>query len=343
MHTTLSSARASVRSNLSIALLTCFLIAQVAMGDMHDPRDERIATLRTWFHVNSPDGPVDEEGIQEFLDALKEVHFIDAVAADGRAAAIINNGYTSKHGVAGLTTAELVDLGFLQGNAKQMSMYLGSRPRDPSPARPLPVGPLSIAASQQHSAHVGAAVAMAVATSQTKIKLFDGSTSNPTVSSVLKWARRHMEKVNIAGFGTLTATLQKLIDDMTMDLTPFITAEPALSDDRAYVREVFASLTPDQIKKYADGEVNSALTMMQNVMKSIADTKMSIYITHATTFSNVSTTIDSHAVLGRFKNFTATLSEVRFHKLFDLKDAIKKIVAVIAPNVFLVNEVIASN
>ena len=53
-----------------------------------------------------------------------------------------------------------------------------------------------------------------------------------------------MEKANIAGFGTLTATLQKLIDDMTMDLTPFITAEPALSDDRAYVREVFASLTP---------------------------------------------------------------------------------------------------
>ena len=80
---------------------------------------------------------------------------------------------------------------------------------------------------------------------------------------------------------------------------------------------------------------------MQNVMKSIADTKMSIYITHATTFSNVSTTIDSHAVLGRFKNFTSTLSEVRFHKLFDLKDAVKKIVAVIAPNVFLVNEVIA--
>ena len=143
MHTTPSSVRASVRNNLSIALLTCFLIAQVVMGDMLDPRDERIATLRTWFHVNSPDGPVDEEGIQEFLDALKEVHFIDAVAADGRAAAIINSGYTSKHhdGVAGLTTAELVDLGFLRGNAKQMSMYLGSRPRDPSPARPLAVGP----------------------------------------------------------------------------------------------------------------------------------------------------------------------------------------------------------
>ena len=162
MHTTLSSARASVRSNPLIDILTCFLIAQVAMGDMPSARDERIATLQTWFHVNGPDGPVNEEGIQEFLDELKEVHFMDAVAADGRAAAIISSGYTSKHGVAGLTAAELVDLGFLRGNAKQMAMYLGSRPRDPSPARPLPVGPLSIAASQQHSAHVGAAVAMAV-------------------------------------------------------------------------------------------------------------------------------------------------------------------------------------
>ena len=76
-----------------------------------------------------------------------------------------------------------------------------------------------------------------------------------------------------------------------MDLAPFIIAEPALSDDSAYIREVFASLTPDQIKKYADGEANSTLTMRQNVMRYIVGTKMSIYITHATTFNNVSKTI----------------------------------------------------
>ena len=51
-----------------------------------------------------------------------------------------------------------------------------------------------------------------------------------------------------------------------MDLAPFITAEPVLSDDGAYAREVFVSLTTDQIKKYADGETASALTMMQNVI-----------------------------------------------------------------------------
>ena len=158
------------------------------MADV-DQRDQRIATLQTWFHVSKPDGPVDEAGLQSFLDAMSEVHFMAAVAADGRAAAVISAGYTSKHDVAGLTADDLKDLGFLPGNAKRMATYLGSRPRDPSPARPLPVGPLSIAASQQHSAHVGAAVAMAVATSQTKIKLFDGSTSNPTVSAALKWAR----------------------------------------------------------------------------------------------------------------------------------------------------------
>ena len=145
---------------------------------------------------------------------------MDAVAAGGRAAAVITAGHTSKHGVAGLTADGPKDLGFLPGNA--IKACLGSRPRDHSPARPLPVGPLSIVASQQHLAHVGAAVAMAVATSQTKIKLFDGSTSNPTVSAALKWARKHVEKANIAGFGALTATLQKLIHGMTVDLAPHI-------------------------------------------------------------------------------------------------------------------------
>ena len=47
--------------------------------------------------------------------------------------------------------------------------------------------------------------------------------------------------------------------------------------------------------------------MAQNVLKPVADAKMPIYTTHATTFSNVITAIDPHAVLGRFKNFTATL------------------------------------
>ena len=70
-------------------------------------------------------------------------------------------------------------------------------------------------------------------------------------------------------------------------LTPHITAEPAAADDKSYAREVFASLTPDQSKKYGGGEKVSALTLIQNVMKTIADTKMAVYVTKATEFSRL--------------------------------------------------------
>ena len=137
---------------------------------------------------------------------------------------------------------------------------------------------------------------MAVTTSQTKIKLNDGSTSNTTVSSVIKWAKKHLEKSNISGYGTITVTavLQLLIDDMTLDLEPHIIAEPVATNDKSYVREVFASLTPDQAKKYGDGKKFSALILIQIVMKTIADTKMAVYTTKATEFSSFNATVEAH-------------------------------------------------
>ena len=217
------------------------------MGDAPDSRDQRLAALKTWFHVSNPDGPIVEADVQVFLDEIKELHYMDTVAAPGRAASIVNEGYTSAHAVAVMNTEELVSLGFVLGNAKRVAMYLGSRPREPSPARQLPLGPLSLAASQQNSTQIASAVAMAVTTAQTKIKLADGSTSNVTVSAALKWARKHLEKTNISGYGTITIVLQMLIDDMTMDIVPHIIAEPVTTDDKSYIREVFASLTPEQV------------------------------------------------------------------------------------------------
>ena len=95
------------------------------------------------------------------------------------------------------------------------------------------------------------------------------------------------------------------------------------------------------IPKYGDGEKISALTLIQNVMKTIADTKMVVKITKATEFSSFTAIVDALAVNCRFKNFTAVLNRVRYHKMFEMKDAVKKRVVVIAPNVFLVKEVIA--
>ena len=82
---------------------------------------------------------------------------------------------------------------------------------------------------------------------------------------------------------------------------------------KSYTREGFASLTPDQIQKFGGGEKESSVILIQNVMKYIADMKMSVYVTHATSFTAVSSTIDPHAVRGRFNNFTSLLNEVRFN------------------------------
>ena len=264
------------------------------MGDIPDPREAHIARLSTWFHMSNADGPVDEEGIQKFLDEVKEVHFTD-VNGDGRAASILQNGYSSVHDIAQMTAAELREVGFLAGQAKRVSMYLGGRARDPSPARPLPHGPISVANSVQHSAQIGAAVARAVTTSQTKIRLSDGST-NPTVNATIKWARKHLEKVNISGFNTLTAVLRKLGDDITIDITADIIAEPVRTDDALYVSEVNASLTPEQLDKFSDDERHSAVTLIQNVLKNVADTKTAVYMPHISAFSSFSSTFDDHAV-----------------------------------------------
>ena len=84
MHSPLDKARAHLARSPLIAgaLPIACILAQVIMADM-DARDQRIAiaTLQTWFHVSNPDGPVNEAGLQSFLDELKDVHYMDAVAA----------------------------------------------------------------------------------------------------------------------------------------------------------------------------------------------------------------------------------------------------------------------
>ena len=134
----------AARTTQLFVLFTFCIIAQVTMGDFSNERDARIAKLQTWFHMSNADGPVNEEGIQLFLDEIKEVHFTD-VNGDGRAASILQNGYSSVHDIAQMTSVELRETGFLAGQAKRVGMYLGSRPRDPSPARALPHGPISVA------------------------------------------------------------------------------------------------------------------------------------------------------------------------------------------------------
>ena len=93
------------------------------------------------------------------------------------------------------------------------------------------------------------------------------------------------------------------------------------------------------LKKNADTERASGCLLVQNVLKSIADSKTPIYVHHIGAFMALQVTPDSHGMKGRFSDAEAKLTGVKWHKMFDLTGGIKKVVAIIHPNPFLVNEV----
>ena len=307
-------------------------------ADEANDLQRRIQSLRDWYSTSEPEAPVTVESLQLFLDELADVHFLPLVKEDGRAASIIDAGYSSTHMIADITMSELIGFGFPQGNAKKMASYLGSEPA-PRPPSQLLINN-SAAASAQHSAQLGAAVAAAVTSASTKIQLFNSSDKRPTVSSTVRWAKKHLEKSNAGGF-YLTSIIQMLVDNAKVDLAPHILVMPASTSDRAYAREVVSSMTADQMEKYGSGEVDSAVKLIQTVILKIADFKMDEYIHNVAAFNSYEGSTDASSVKARFHHFTGLLMEVRYHKMFEVQKAVEKMVAVISPMPFLVNEVFA--
>jgi hypothetical protein len=71
----------------------------------------------------------------------------------------------------------------------------------------------------------------------------------------------------------------------------------------------------------------------------IADYKMDEYIHHVAAFNAYEGSTDANSVKARFQHFSGLLTEVRYHKMFEVQKAVEKMVAVPMP--FLVNEVFA--
>lgn len=224
--------RTHVAILLTLLFLTIVAIPQVRVSDFEmADRAARVTALHAYFDLSADDGAVDEAPIKIFLDEFAAVHHQPDVAADGRTAAIVANGYTSRHDVAEITRDEFVGMGFLPGNAKRLATYLGGDGITPAVAAPL--GQPADAVSQaQPNAQLGAAVAMAVTSAQKVIALCDGSSSRPTVGAVIKWLKKHRDKVNTTGF-PLLRVIQFLMDDFEIDLAPHIIADPALTADAA--------------------------------------------------------------------------------------------------------------
>ena len=81
--------------------------------------------LIAWFNQIDANKAVDTEHIQDFLDAAADLNYMAPMAADGKAQAIIDNGYTSSHSLCELTADDLRGMGFLNAHAKKLATYLG--------------------------------------------------------------------------------------------------------------------------------------------------------------------------------------------------------------------------
>ena len=69
--------------------------------------------LEGFFSAAEPNAAADLELVQEFLDLAAGVHFIPGCSVDGRAQAIIDNGFTSRHAIAELSESDLRAMNFL--------------------------------------------------------------------------------------------------------------------------------------------------------------------------------------------------------------------------------------
>lgn len=284
-----------------------------------------------WFNPADENKAVDIEHIQDFLNAAAAVNFMEPMAADGRAKSFIDNGYTSAHAICELTSSDLRGMGFLNAHANKLARYLGEPAV--SVQQPQALSDVNTSASM-----MGAVMASAVADASTVVTLGTATDKRPTVAQCMKWLEAHNAKQMRTGY-SLSAAFQALMDDAHTDLAIHITAEPASSHDKAYIRSIMSSLSPQQLTKYGDVTCTSALLLAQKVLKSICEPGMSVYMPNASAFFEFQQTNEEYGVKNRFGQFQSKLMEVRFHKMFEVEEGFKKLVSVINPKQYLLNEV----
>jgi hypothetical protein len=133
--------------------------------------------LLGFFALSNMDGPVDEDAIQEFLDLAAATHHMPPIASDGRAKAIFENGFQSRHSVALLTESDLIGMRFLAGHARVLARYLGGAKVEKGPVAgdehgPIAADALTAVTAAAHS--TAALMASAVMDAQSKVELNGG-------------------------------------------------------------------------------------------------------------------------------------------------------------------------
>jgi ribosomal protein S17E len=168
--------------------------------------------------------------------------------------------------------------------------------------------------------------------------LNSGKDERPPVRAVRTWIKEHLQRWRVSE-SQLDFVLEKTLEDPEVDLALFITAEPLHSTNKSAYRRVKASLTSDQFSGYGGAETESASRLIQNVFKAVINMPRKLFTAALGKLEALEESAKQSAVKTRFKTFEEKLYEVRFHATFEQSDAIEKLVGILKPHTFLMNQV----
>ena len=306
---------------------------------------DKLQALMAAFDPDSPDAMVTQDDIIGFLGEVGEYHLDATIGDDKYATKMVKAGYTTRHSIAELTSDDLLGMGFKHAHARHVAKYLAGRAPTQKAGEPAPgAAPSYVTDLSNTSAQLGAVMVAALDDQKKEGKLNHGAEGRPSVAAAVAWGREHSDKskaaVGNSGNG-LSEIFKKVIKNAMVDLEPFILAEPIRSADEAYFAKLKGSLTSDQFAALGDGEDKSAAKLMQNVIKNAANKPMVVYLKEYQSFTSMGVTSTPSAVKQRYNEFKKKLQEIRYHKMFDVKDALKHLMQIISPHDTMKYEVMA--
>jgi hypothetical protein len=301
------------------------------------------AELLEMFSPAVQDRAVAAEELQEFLGKVAAEHSLTNLEPAVVAAALIGEEFANVRAIGEIDMDDLRSVGVERANAKVLFRYLGGRQtaagnqKGPTAACGMPeIGQMQAAGD---FTVVAGAFAAALEGTKDVVKL---SQTAPTVHATREWVQRHVDQaIKVAPL--LVPALRGIRSDPNIGLDSLLADAAVHAVDAAYAAKVYASVHEDHQEEHlCDVQVGgSALRSVAAVLKAVAHVEADEFASRIMELRNVGVTEKLHSVPSRFEVVKKKLIEVQFHPDFKMKDGVKAVVQVCAPDSFLTGELMA--
>jgi hypothetical protein len=301
--------------------------------------DELQRRLFKWFE-GEPTTEVNAASLKEFLRGVEKIHNLNDLCTDDIVDAIRGQGYVTLATLGSMEFDDLQSCGVKRAHIKVVLTYMRRNQASKLEVRESYSETNATTGSGGDHTLMGMAFANAMEGAKDVPKLAAGSQAWPTVAQARDWIQHHIDRAE-----KVAPLLANDLRGMKGDPVGHDLIEPLGNDvdvvDKAYYPKVRASLTQDQIDDFGDGEQGSALKLIKSVMLGIVKIRQEKFTALLAAFNAQEATVSAAAVKSRFELFKKALLEIRYHPLFELDSALKKLCGVIQPEQFLVHEVIS--